>query len=180
MAQLSLTVSDLDLKDMKHSDITCCMKRPSAEISGPASEQAAEYAGTIRLIVFYSETLSAQHCPMQCGFSAPQPFIPLHTGLRCPLSIITCSNSHVGCTQFVERRSMTEHLRTCAFASSAKGLSETQKELRELTRKTYELSAALKSLPSGPLHMSSYLSSDPKSYALFSEYSQPETLDPKS
>ena len=88
-------------------------------------------------------------CPIECGAQYLKPFLPLHTALVCPLSLVPCPNKHVGCDAILQRRAVPAHTaHECAFRGAAAGLHEVEAQVRQLRNEAAALSAAMLALPS--------------------------------
>ena len=125
----------------------------------PATDlvQAADYSGTMRLVISSAPSSSnggafnllPVECPMQCGATYLKPFIPLHSALICPLSLVPCHYKHVGCSQLVQRRHVQHHAQNaCAFRGAGAGLQDLLEQVQALQHHAAQLEGTLHSLPS--------------------------------
>jgi len=128
----------------------------SSEKGMPAKDlvQAPDYRGTLRLVIACAPSTSNQTettcpCPMQCGAAYLQPFLPLHTALVCPLSLVPCPNKHGGCQEMMQRRLAYHHAtEVCGFRGAVAGLQQLQAQVASLNKQAAMLSAAMDELPS--------------------------------
>ena len=84
------------------------------------------------------------NCPNNCGESPRSQLLDNHLMNECPLEVIDCAFSYVGCRQRLPRREMSEHIRDSLVIHMTLQATSHQQELKRLNSEVNELKLQLK------------------------------------